>query len=91
VLISGHAVSGSVLIGLLRGLDLTAGIEQTGPNAIYMMNTGVQLLFQDPASGLFELAGTNINHPADGMSARRAPPNPADTKPSAGRGPRRSG
>lgn len=64
VLISGHAVSGSVLIGLLRGLDLTAGVEQTGPNAIYMMNTGVQLLFQDPASGLFELAGTNINHPA---------------------------
>lgn len=64
VLISGHAVSGSVLIGLLRGLDLTAGIEQTGPNAIYMMNTGVQLLVQDPATGIFELEGSNVNHPA---------------------------
>ncbi len=64
VLISGHAISGTLLIGLLRGLDMSGGIEQTGPNAIYMMNTGVQLLTQDPATGLFELEGSNVNRPA---------------------------
>ncbi len=63
VLITGHAIAGSMLVGLLRGDDMTDGIEQTGPNAIYMLNTGVLKAVQDPATGLFEVEGTNINNP----------------------------
>lgn len=63
VLISGHAISGGIMIGLLRGMDLSGGLEQTGPNAVYMLNTGIQLLIQDPTTGVFELEDSNINDP----------------------------
>jgi putative intracellular protease/amidase len=59
----GHASAGIVLIGLLRGEDLTKGPTTSGSNAVYLLNTGITRLIQDPATGLFRVDGMNINNP----------------------------
>ena len=64
VLISGHAVSGSILMGLLAGEDMTQGEDEfIMNNRLFMKNTGIQHLEQDPTTGLFEMVDTNLNSP----------------------------
>lgn len=64
VLISGHAVAGSILMGLLAGEDMSQGEDDfIMENRLFMMNTGIQHLEQDPETGLFEVVDTNINDP----------------------------
>jgi len=63
ILVSGHAVAGALLLGLLRGYDMSQGLATSGPSAIYMMNTGIQKLTEDPETGEFRLDGQNINQP----------------------------
>lgn len=64
VLIAGHAVAGGVIIGLLRGDDMLDGTDDTDQWGVYMMNTGIQKLVQDPGTGAFTLEDSNINDPA---------------------------
>jgi broad specificity phosphatase PhoE len=64
LIVVGHAVSGPQLIALLRGDDLTNGFQNTGASGIYLLNTGIMRLIQDPQTGLFKLDGRNINNPA---------------------------
>lgn len=63
VIMVGHASAGQVMIGLLRGDDLTNGPTTSGKNAVFLYNTGVTKLTQDPSTGLFKLDGQNINKP----------------------------
>jgi broad specificity phosphatase PhoE len=63
IFVIGHASAGQVMIGLLRGNDMTLGTSSTDPNAVYVLNTGVMRLIQDPATGIFKLDGRNINKP----------------------------
>ncbi|MFC1642548.1 histidine phosphatase family protein, partial [Myxococcota bacterium] len=64
IIISGHAVAGSILIGLLLGEDMTAGEDEfIMENRLFMMNTGMHHLEQDPDTGLFQVVDTNINDP----------------------------
>lgn len=64
IFVVGHAAAGLVMIGLLQGNDMLQGSTSTGPNAVYLLNTGVMRLIQDPTTGLFKLDGRNINNPA---------------------------
>jgi hypothetical protein len=61
--VSGHAVAGNILLGLLRGYDMSGGIDYTSGDMVWMQNTGIQLLVQDPATGAFSLEGSNLNDP----------------------------
>jgi hypothetical protein len=61
--IVGHASAGMVFINLLRDIDVSQGTSTTSPNAVYLMNTGVQRLVQDPSTSAFKLDGKNINNP----------------------------
>jgi broad specificity phosphatase PhoE len=63
IIVVGHAVAGSALIGLLRGNDLMGGLPTTGSSAVYILNTGVMRLTQDVQTGTFKLDGKNINNP----------------------------
>jgi broad specificity phosphatase PhoE len=62
IFVIGHASAGQLMIGLLRGEDVTNG-PTTGRNAVYLYNTGVTKLSQDPVTGLFKLDGMNMNKP----------------------------
>lgn len=61
IMVVGHASAGSLLLNIMRGVDVSGGTSS--PNALYMMNTGVQRLIQDPATGTFKLDGRNLNNP----------------------------
>jgi broad specificity phosphatase PhoE len=63
VFVVGHAIAGQMLIGLLRGEDLIGGPTTSGAGAVYLLNTGVMRLLQDPDTGLFKLDGRNVNNP----------------------------
>lgn len=66
LMIAGHAVSGTMLLGLLRGYDMSQGVDSsdyTNPSLIYMMNTGIQRVTQDPVTSEFTLEESNINEP----------------------------
>jgi broad specificity phosphatase PhoE len=63
IFVVGHASAGSVLLNLMRGVDVSAGTGATSSTALYLMNTGVQRLVQDPATGAFKLDGRNLNQP----------------------------
>lgn len=63
IFVVGHAIAGQLLIGLLRGEDLIGGPTTTGAGAVYLLNTGVMRLLQDPGTGLFKLDGKNVNNP----------------------------
>lgn len=63
IFVVGHAFAGATLIGLLRGDDVTKGAPLSGPNGVYLINTGIMHLTQDPTTGLFNLEGRNINSP----------------------------
>lgn len=63
LIVVGHAIAGQLLIGLLRGEDLLNGPVASGPSAVYILNTGVMKLTQDPSTGLFKLDGRNMNNP----------------------------
>lgn len=64
IFVVGHASAGQIMIGLLRGDDMSQGATTTGANAVYLLNTGVMKLTQDPATGLFKVVGRNMNKPA---------------------------
>jgi broad specificity phosphatase PhoE len=66
IFVVGHASAGLVLIGLLRGDDMRGGSTAAGPNALYILNTGIMKLTQDPSTGLFKVVGKNINNPVTG-------------------------
>lgn len=67
VLLSGHAVAGSILMGLLLGEDMSEGPQDFQMRErLFMMNTGIQVLSQDPETGEFELLDTNVNSPEQG-------------------------
>jgi broad specificity phosphatase PhoE len=63
VFVIGHASAGLVMIGLLGGSDMRQGTSSSGPNAVFLLNTGVMRLIQDPTTGMFKLDGRNINNP----------------------------
>jgi broad specificity phosphatase PhoE len=63
VFVVGHASAGLVLIGLLRGSDMRQGTKSTEMPPVFLLNTGIMRLIQDPATGLFRLDGRNINNP----------------------------
>jgi broad specificity phosphatase PhoE len=63
VFVVGHASAGLVLIGLLRGNDMRQGTKSTESPPVYLLNTGIMRLVQDPTSGVFRLDGRNINNP----------------------------
>lgn len=63
IFVIGHASAGQLMIGLLRGEDMTNGPKTTGRDVVYLLNTGVTKLSQDPATGAFKLDGMNMNKP----------------------------
>ncbi|HMA97032.1 MAG TPA: phosphoglycerate mutase family protein [Polyangiaceae bacterium] len=63
IFVVGHASAGQIMIGLLRGDDMTQGAVTTGMNAVYLLNTGIMKLTQDPSTGLFKVVGQNMNKP----------------------------
>ena len=63
IVVVGHAIAGQIMIGLLLGQDMLSGPTSTGPTAVYLLNTGIMKLVQDPTSGAFKLEGRNINNP----------------------------
>jgi hypothetical protein len=63
IFITGHAVAGNILLGLLRGIDMTGGIDYMSGHMLWMQNTGIQVVVQDPATGLFSLEASNLNDP----------------------------
>ncbi|MGC4068765.1 MAG: phosphoglycerate mutase family protein [Polyangiaceae bacterium] len=63
VFIVGHASAGLVLIGLLRGNDMSQGTKSTEMPPVFLLNTGIMRLVQDPTTGLFRLDGRNMNTP----------------------------
>ena len=64
IFVAGHAVAGNILLGLLRGIDMTGGIDYMSGDMLWMQNTGIQVVVQDPATGLFSLEASNLNDPA---------------------------
>ena len=64
IIVVGHAIAGEIMIGLLLGQDMLAGPTSTGPTAVYLLNTGIMKMVQDPTTGAFALVGRNINNPA---------------------------
>lgn len=63
IIVVGHASAGSVLINLLRGVDVSGGTGSTSPGALYLMNTGIQRIVQEPTRGTFTLEERNLNRP----------------------------
>ena len=63
IFVTGHAVAGNLLLGLLRGFDMTGGIDYMSGDMLWMQNTGIQVLVQDPATGAFSLEASNLNDP----------------------------
>ncbi len=63
IFITGHAVAGNLLLGLLRGYDMTGGIDYTTGDMLWMQNTGIQMLVQDPTTGEFSVEASNLNDP----------------------------
>lgn len=63
IFVVGHASAGQIMVGLLRGEDMTNGPKTTGKDVVYLLNTGVTKLSQDPATGAFKLDGMNMNKP----------------------------
>ncbi len=57
--IVGHAGAGRTLIGMLTGHDMVTNL----PDGVFLLNTGVQHIVQDPVTGTFTLEGMNINNP----------------------------
>lgn len=67
LLVTGHAVAGTLLIGLLLGEDMTGGpTDLQTRERLYLLNTGIQRLAQDPTTGRFSIVDRNINAPETG-------------------------
>lgn len=59
IIVVGHAVNGNILLNLLRGYDM---LENKPSMQLYLMNTTVNVLTEDPVSGKFTIK-QNIHTP----------------------------
>ena len=60
IFVVGHAGAGATLIGLLQGYDM---LKEMPERPVYLQNTGIHMLVQDPDTGEFTVEEEIINDP----------------------------